>query len=213
MSALIHRAKTVCTSKKTYCAEMKKITEDLVNNGYPVNFIRKIERRITRQKNAECVTEEVPRESLKKVSFPYIPNVSENVARICRGFGLEILHKPYHQIRSILKNPTDPCPPRQVVYKIPCDTCNRAYIGETKNFKQRMSRHKSEVKNAACEENALADHCWNEGPNVNWNGISILARESNMFKRRCLESWFIRREHRNLSRNVGSLPGVYYQAL
>ena len=139
--------------------------------------------------------------------------MSENVARVCKGFRVEIAHKPVHQIRSILKNPKDPCPPRQVVYKSPCGSCNRAYIGKTKTFQQGIKTHKREVKKAEVDKNAVAEHVWTDGHSVNWNGVSILAREPNVLKRRCLESWFIGGEHRNLNRNVGTLPDVYYQAL
>ena len=52
-----------------------------------------------------------------------------------------------------IKTPMD-CTVRNVIYVIQCKNCGHTYIGETVNFRNRMSQHKS---NSASLTNAVMD--------------------------------------------------------
>ena len=61
-----------------------------------------------------------------------------------------------------------------VVYKIPCKDCNVSYIGETKrSFKVRTNEHKRAVKNQDVDKNEIADHCWKNDHEMNWEEMKI----------------------------------------
>ena len=74
----------------------------------------------------------------------------------------EYLHKPINTIRDILRKPKDR-PEKDavpgVVYKIPCSSCEKAYIGQTsRSLKSRLKEHVRAV--AIHDQNSLlAKHC------------------------------------------------------
>ena len=68
------------------------------------------------------------------VVLPYTAGVSENIRQVCRKFGMKVVFRSSHSLRSMLTKVKDAMPVEKqanVVYRIPC-SCGKAYIGETK---------------------------------------------------------------------------------
>ena len=60
----------------------------------------------------------------------------------------------------------------------PCKDCNVSYIGETKrSFKVRTNGHKRAVKNQDLDKNEIADHCWKNDLEMNWQERKVLDAE------------------------------------
>jgi len=75
-----------------------------------------------------------------------------------------------------------------VVYSIPCNDCDKSYIGETsQNLYKRMKQHEYDVKNKKTNT-GLASHVKEENHSMNINNVKILDKERNVTKRRVLEA-------------------------
>ena len=87
------------------------------------------------------------------------------------------------------------------IYQIPCKNCSGIYMGETsRSFKTRCSEHKQDLNprnlakiddNNTNKKTALVKHVVNFQDNIDFDNSSILAFESDFFKRRFLQSFFI----------------------
>lgn len=102
----------------------------------------------------------------------------------------------------------------EVIYSIPCSQCNdRPYIGITKQLvKSRMSQHKSTINCNQPEKSALARHALERGHNFDFDGVSILAHQSNRTKREFMEELFIKSSKKcvNLkSRDSANVSAIY----
>ena len=78
-----------------------------------------------------------------------------------------------------------------VVYKIPCGTCDKAYIGETgRGLDTRLKEHKRDVKNYQ-SYSALVGHIDSSNHLPNWSSAAILKTCKNKETRRATEAAFI----------------------
>ena len=87
--------------------------------------------------------------------LPYIQRTSEPIKRILEHFGIKVALKPHQTIENLFPKPKDPVPKAQIrapIYKIPCEGCEKCYIGETKRqFATRKGEHKKAVKKIETE--------------------------------------------------------------
>ena len=116
---------------------------------------------------------------------------------------------------SIFNIPKDSVPHELtcgVVYKIGCNDCEKVYIGQTKNsLKTRVGQHRAALRLCQPAKSAVAEHIIiMSGHQINWQGASIIARESNWRKRLFLESWMTEKHGKTcLNRSDLSVPAVY----
>ena len=98
-----------------------------------------------------------------------------------------------------------------IVYNIPCKDCSSCYIGQTgRKLKRRIEEHKKAVRLADFENSALAEHAWTESHRVDWDSVSILARQNDYTSRSIKESTLIRTTRGTLNRDCGALPLEYH---
>ena len=64
------------------------------------------------------------------------------------------------------------------------------------------------MKKCETATSAVAERVWVEHHQMDWNSVTILAREANKDQRCCLESWFIQ-NNPTMNRELGALPSVY----
>ena len=64
------------------------------------------------------------------------------------------------------------------------------------------------MKNVKTEDSAIAEHVWVHKHQVDFQSLSVLARELNLHRRLALESWFIRRSA-TINREARCLSSVY----
>lgn len=103
-----------------------------------------------------------------------------------------------------------------VVYRIPCNNCNKIYIGQTKqNLKKRMNNHKNDCRkhNLLTNHNktALTTHCYNENHTFNFDNPDILDVECNFKKRQLSEMLQIQSDDRsiNFKTDISNLSNIY----
>ena len=118
--------------------------------------------------------------------------------------------RPTNTLKSILKKvKKDITEISDAVYDIPCKTCDMSYIGETgRLFVTRLKEHQkdsekiSDIKftranrkalTSEQHKSAITDHIAQENHVIDWEGATILDRDSNSTTRKIREAIHIRK--------------------
>lgn len=152
----------------------------------------------------------------KRAAIPYVPGVSETLARVLRSYDVQAAHVPSRKLGHELVRVKDPLKKDKfpgVVYVIPCADYPYVYVGETGNFKKRLQQHRNDVQKRHVASNALAEHCATTSNTINWDKVRVVARERNHSARLYLESLIIQTMAHTLNRNEGNLPSMYAKCL
>ena len=90
-----------------------------------------------------------------------------------------------------------------VVYMIPCQQCEKSYIGQTSRpLKTRIAEHEYAIKKRNMN-NSIARHNILEGHNPNFTGAAILTKEKNQRTREQKENWFISKNDTRIINHLG----------
>ncbi|KAM7310341.1 hypothetical protein ISCGN_007249 [Ixodes scapularis] len=99
--------------------------------------------------------------------------------------GIQMSHKPVSTLGHLMPRPKDR-PPKEraqgVIYQIPCANCPATYIGETKNFKERLRQHKTDVRKFDHERSEVAEHSDSNDHRIDFDDTRILDIETNSGK-------------------------------
>ena len=148
---LFDRARNVTSSQDNLQMEEIHLAKVLKQNGYPGAFIRSYCQPLQQEGPQEPSSEEGEQPPL--AVLPYTAGVSENVKRVCQKFGMKVVFRSSHSLRSMLTKVKDALPMEKqanIVYRIPC-SCGKAYIGETKRrLETRLKEHRD-----ACRTQSL----------------------------------------------------------
>lgn len=136
--------------------------------------------------------------------LPY-HNSFDNLPHILKYFKINVTFKFNNTFENyLIKN--SPNNSSNIIYKIPCNDCNKYYIGQTsKPLDFRIKQHKYNVKNYYTSS-ALFLHSWHENHKINWTGSEIIIKSNNWFQRNFIESAII-----NFTKNnINISKGLFY---
>ena len=186
---LFHRAET-----EHQVSEKEHVKSALWRCGYE-NWSFK---RACTKKQQKVATETDSSKSTTKKTFvvaPYVQRVSEKVKRVFSNYGISTCFKPYQTLRQLLVAPKDKTKVQEqsgVVYRIPCEGCNKLYGGETKRtLGERVKEHAANIANHL---SAVAEHHQKTGHKPDLDNIKVLRREDKLILRKVREAIFIRKE-------------------
>ena len=93
------------------------------------------------------------------------------------------------------------------MYKIPCNSCNKCYIGETgRDLSIRLKEHIRDVKDKKISS-APFNHFINTGHSLNYDNTQLIYKNSNVYKRHLVESSFINcNKNICINQNLGFAP-------
>ncbi len=120
--------------------------------------------------------------------------------------------KPQNTIRSLLVAPKDKANKLDkcgVVYQVAWKDCTSTYVGESaRPLKTRLNEHSR-------PSSPVGEHSANFRHDINWEGVRVLDREDNWFRRGVKESIHIRRTGSALNKDEGRhhLPRSYDRLL
>ena len=169
------------------------------------------------------------------VVLPYVEGLSEKASRVFKKHGFATSLKPHKTIRNAVVHPKDKRDPLQTaeaVYEIPCNSCNKTYIGETgRLLSTRVNEHKTETdkvtsrsftrsqSTSSTAENyrsAIAEHAATHNHVIGWNKAKIIDQEANKTTRWLKEAIWIRsRGNTTINKDEGAykLDYIYNQVI
>jgi len=135
------------------------------------------------------------------VTIPYVKGLSEAFSRIMKTYRICTAVRPHTTLRNMLVHPKDRINDEEkpeVVYKIPCKSCECVYLGETgRPLGVRIKEHCKEVDNitgiftraaSVCNKSAITDHVCNENHVIDWDKAKVTDRESDKSGRHIREA-------------------------
>ena len=136
--------------------------------------------------------------------LPYNENFKD-IPRLLKNFNVNVAFKNNHTIRNMLiKNSPDET--KGCVYSIPCNRCDKFYIGQTGKFlEKRLEQHKKSVRYAQ-ENNAVFCHVRDCNHSINWQESKKIAMSNNVLERNIIESSFIKE---SFDKNMNISLGMY----
>lgn len=176
--------------------ELKQIQNALNRNGYSNHLIQKV------MKKKQKKTPEI--EVVARTTLPYVKNVTDKIGRVLSKNNVQAIFKPCRTVASLLSNPKEKIPlEHQGVYKIPCNDCDLAYIGQTnRKISARIEEHKNAIAKKQ-STSALVQHINNTGHSINFQESSMLAAEKRLHPRIIREAIEIEK-HENFNKRDDS---------
>ena len=208
---LLQRAEHLPSNSDSQANEREYVLNILRENNYPKDFLKNClnPSACRNQNNSEGDT------SIKGYAVvPYIQGVTEPIKRILSNCNIKVALKPYLTLGHIFAKPKDPIPTNQkthAVYSIPCNDCEKEYLGQSKRqFGTRLKEHQKAVSTLNKGKSALAEHVCDTKHAIAWENSKIITTNNRYGQRRCLEAWHINMNQHALNRDDGSyLPQEY----
>ncbi|CAF4873564.1 unnamed protein product [Rotaria magnacalcarata] len=195
------RIQRICSNETIAKAEKRKLDEILKNNGYPAHIIRRgikageaIAKRLQQPQPKEPTVEK------QKIFFtiPYFGQESivfaSRVRRICdkmlSHIHLNIAYKKQGTLKQNFlptqKGRDESKSNKELIYHIPCQNCEKIYIGETGRSREtRITEHLKAIKKKDTNSE-IVKHILNTNHTMNFNKTTALAKETN-WKRRIIK--------------------------
>ena len=111
------------------------------------------------------------------------------------NYGISTCFKPHQTLRQLLVAPKDKTKVQKqsgVVYRIPCEGCNKVYVGETKRtLGEHVKEHTAYIANNL---SVVAEHHQKTGHKPDLDNIKVLCREDMLIPRKVREAIFITKE-------------------
>ena len=205
--SLFHRIYKLCSPE--YIDDELKIAEQILKkNNFPFKIINQEKWKISRKFSIveptgtqNNPTSDEP--TIKYVSTPYIQGTSERIQHLLKPFNITLSHKPTMTIKSQIIQLKDQIPTMLqtcIVYKLPCDTCTKNYIGETgRNLHVRMTEHQRDIRNQKPNSQVYQHHA-ETGHSFKFEDVEIIHKCQNTFTRRVLESYHTHIEPNSINR-------------
>ena len=190
IDSLVTRALRICDPEKIE-EELHHITKALHRNCYPVKIIKsRIEHHKSCINNPKQVKDD---EFIKRIVLPYTGRVTTQVANIIRSkTNLEVAFKPINKISTSLSNNNSLSSDQIRVYKFPCHTCRKIYVGESgRNLTIRASEHLRDIRNAKDTSGPYCHIRDNPSHHFDVTDIQLIDRERNKYIRKFKESIYI----------------------
>nr|VZI49345.1 unnamed protein product [Spirometra erinaceieuropaei] len=188
---LFHRAYRYCSSADLLKDELAYLHRFFRLNGYPASFVKNCLRLQQQPQNVESNGDRVSR---KLYSLPYMPRISEAIARQLNRFGISIAHQLASSLRTTLSRVKDPIPKEQQtnsIYRIPCSNCSSVYVVHTgRRLGTRINEHKLAIRRRDPLSLVFA-HSLECDHRFNWEGTEVIASATTKQAREFLEAWQI----------------------
>ena len=149
----MERSDSIVTEEEDRKQEEERIRTALRTCGYPDWAKKKVKEQMNRKKAIRKDKSKIDKAQEKSrgvVTAPYVHSFTEKIQRIFTKHGVATVVKPQTTLRQVLVHPKDKVDKRKkagVVYKIPCNQCEKVYIGETgRQLGTRVTEHRKEAE-------------------------------------------------------------------
>lgn len=155
-----------------------------------------------------------PEERIKYHTLPTISFLTDELVNILKVDNVKIARKNTFMVKQLYSNTKDQIPTQKksdVVYLVPCSSCELVYVGQTtQQLKRRLIQHKSDIKNPA-KKCALAEHSRITNHIMNFGETKILELEKAARKRCFLEMYHIKKNSNtmNSKSDIQGISNIY----
>jgi hypothetical protein len=140
----VERMVTLPLSKKHQNIEWTTILEIAQNNSFPENFLIRLKQQI-QQRLAHPEPPKKPKNNTKWMTFTYTSPQVRKITNLFKDTRVKIAFKCSSTISQLTKPNTNHSTPycnRSGIYKLTCNTCKLAYVGQTsRSLKLRYQEH------------------------------------------------------------------------
>jgi hypothetical protein len=214
MRTLRSRAEEYCSTPQLLKQEINLLSQIFLDNGYPPHIVySNFHKKTTPTNNTEPDPNNSEPDPMSKNFFaPYHPAAHRLFKTLKRKFAINTIHTSTPNLGNFLlkrRPPSHPLPKAGTVYAVPCE-CPSFYIGETK----RTTAVRTAEEAAACakfdrtqklpinndqyNDLGITYHHKETGHTFRFQDTVILANETNWFRRKLLEGFFITANKGNL---------------
>ena len=151
LKTLLNRVDSHCSTAEAKKHELSHLYKTFRKNNYPKHFINSVHKRSQRPQPSQSNNAgENNNLEFRRITLPYINKISEITARILEKYNLKVAHKPTNKMKSLFNKHKDKPnneDKQNAVYQIPCQDCEKVYIGKTsKTIKSRITEHKNAIR-------------------------------------------------------------------
>ena len=187
ISNMFLRAYKVCDVE--YLArEIDTIKNSFLKLGYGTKFIDKGHFK-ARRKFYQNVTDGV-QENKPFIVLPQTGHDNKFLTRSLNECNIRGVFRNTNTLSKFMKRQTASDLPKPCIYSIPCNSCNKIYIGETNDLERRKKQHIESVRKGDVNS-SLFQHMQNENHSVNINGTNVISNIVNTEKRKVVEAIII----------------------
>ena len=182
------RAYRIC-SEDYLDDEIQHIIASFTKLKYPKGFLINLKRKAINIRKRATTTKEKRNER-----YVTLPNSkpAETIAKQLETSGFKVAFSSGKKVGDMLtRHELRKTEDKSLVYKIPCRSCEKSYIGETgRGLETRLKEHKRDMRNSA-DHSALVIHAQKTNHLPNWGGAGILALCKNRENRKATEAAYI----------------------
>jgi hypothetical protein len=153
--------------------------------AYPDNFIKSILRSVKKK-----IYYPKDNNVKKDKNYLILPCPPSDILRNSFPDNTNIVVRQSHRLASYFLTPNNKIKHEAGIYVVPCNDCNKIYVGESDNFTRRINQHKYSL-NVGDENSALHNHRINNNHNINIGASYLNTKLSDPNRRKFIESCMI----------------------
>ena len=174
--------------------EINYIKSSFLKLGYPLHFITKVLGDVRRKYYSQAQTSRDGPQP-PTISLPHNGFTEKYIKPVFKSQGIRVVNKATNTLGAALFNkrcsPNAPISPQAGVYVIPCNDCNRHYVGQTGQFRIRADTHRRNLAHGTGGEAPVA-HVQATGHIMNVANIKVVYPTKIYRRRQIVESALIR---------------------
>ena len=199
IKCLVNRAYKISSNKEALQSEIKKISQILRKNEYPLkivsNTIQKQIKKMDESLNKEKVEIETVPKKLIYLVLPYFEGAEEIKNKLVHLIessfpcvNLKLMFKSHNTIQNFFtyKDKIDQDLKSKIIYSVKCLNCEKAYIGKTiRHFCTRKEEHRTDKESSVFKHIQETDH------EMDWDEMKILDSARDDYRLRLKEMMYI----------------------
>ena len=192
VKSMLHRAHSLCDEEEGQKdEEVKLLSHAFISSGYNPKEVDRIIDSYVFDKPDNNTQAENRTDTL---CIPYVRGASDRLRKQMAQEGVNVIFKRGQTLGKYLINGGPPRNDRRknVIYKIPCATCDFCYVGETSQwFDERESQHKRSMRNCDSNNGIYMHIAKHPDHAIAWEKTTFLDYDRNFYARRMKESLYI----------------------
>uniref|UniRef100_A0A1B6C1X0 Reverse transcriptase domain-containing protein n=1 Tax=Clastoptera arizonana TaxID=38151 RepID=A0A1B6C1X0_9HEMI len=211
-NSMVNRLLKIPLNNIRFKKEINVIKEIAKFNGFNVNMvdnlIRKQKLKIKRL-NATTLINVDEEKRIKYVSLPYDRDLTKGLSKIFKDINLKIAFKSTNSLKNVLGNSKDKIPQLESsgIYEIKCNSCDKAYIGQTKRkMITRVKEHIGHIKYQRADKSSVAEHVLETNHEIKLEDCKLLKNIRDNGLLNAYESLMIHKGKNLLNSDRGPIP-------